>query len=100
MRDFSQIYGYKNVVNDKICFKNPINPTYIYLVITNRSKLWGNETGLSDFHKLSLTIMKVNCDMQKLKMIKQIKYENIYNEVFFNELQIFRQTLHVFRQMI
>ena len=44
--------------------------------------------------------MKVNCDMQKLKMIKQIKYENIYNEVFFNELQIFRQTLHVFRQMI
>ena len=38
MKNFCQIYDCRNVVKDKICFKNSINPTYIDLVITSRSK--------------------------------------------------------------
>ena len=53
----------KNIVKDKTCFKNPINPTCIDLIITNRPKFFQEskvtETGLSDFHKMSLTVMKV-----------------------------------------
>ena len=38
MKNFCQIYGCKNIVKDKTCFKNPINPTCIDLIITNRPK--------------------------------------------------------------
>ena len=38
MKNFCQIYGCKNIVKDKTCFKNPINPTFIDLIITNRPK--------------------------------------------------------------
>ena len=38
MKNFCQIHSYKNIVKDKTCFKNPINPTCIDLIITNRPK--------------------------------------------------------------
>ena len=38
MKTFYQIYGYKNIVKDKTCFKNPIKPTCIDLITTNRPK--------------------------------------------------------------
>ena len=63
IKNFSQIYGCKNIVKDKTCFKNPRNPTCIDMIITNRPKSFQEsevvETGLSDFHKMSLTVMKV-----------------------------------------
>ena len=58
MKNFCQIYGWKNIVKDKTCFKNPINPTCIELIMTSRPKSFQEseiiKTGLSDFHKLSL----------------------------------------------
>ena len=38
MKDFCQIYGCKNIIKEKTCFQNPINPTCIDLIITNRPK--------------------------------------------------------------
>ena len=38
MKNFCQIYGCKNIAKDKTCFKNPINPTCIGLIITNTTK--------------------------------------------------------------
>ena len=68
-----QTYGCKNIVKDKTCFKNPLNPTCIDLIITNRLKSFQEpeviETGLSDFHKMSLTVMKVFYKKQKPKII-------------------------------
>ena len=77
MKDFCQIYGCKNIVKDKNCFKNPINPTCIDLIITNRPISFQEseviETGLSDFHKMSLTVMKVFYNKQKPKIIQYRK---------------------------
>ena len=36
-KNFCQTYS-KNIVKDKGCFKNPINPTCIDLIITDRPK--------------------------------------------------------------
>ena len=73
MKDFCQIYGCKNIVKDKTCFKNPINPTCIDSIITNRPKSFKGsevlETGLSVFHRMSLTVMKVFCNKQNRKSI-------------------------------
>ena len=90
-KNFCQIYGCKNIVKDKTCFKNPINPTCIDLIITNRPKSFQEseviETGLSDFHKMSLTVMKVFYNKQKPKIIQYRKYKGFSNEAFMHELE-------------
>ena len=59
MKNFSQIYGCRNIVKEKSSFKNPKNLTCIDLIITNRPKSYQEsdviETGLSDFNKMSIT---------------------------------------------
>ena len=91
MKRFCQIYGCKNIVKDKTCFKNPINPTCIDLIITNRPKSFQEpeviETWLSDFHKMSLTVMKVFYNKQKPKIIQYRKYKGFSNEAFMHELE-------------
>ena len=58
-----QIYGCKNLIKGSTCFKNPEKPSFIDFIITNRTKLFENfvilETELSDFHKMTLTVMNV-----------------------------------------
>ena len=61
--DFCEIYDLKNIIREKTCFKYPNNPGCIDLIITNRPKGFQNsmviETGLSGFHKMSVTVMKM-----------------------------------------
>ena len=45
------------------------------------------ETGLSDFHKLSLTVMKVFYKKQKPNIIKYRSYRNFDNEAFISKLR-------------
>ena len=63
VRDFWEIYSCKNLVKDDTCFKNPLKPSCVNLIITNRPKSFQNsvtvETGLPDFHKMTLAVMKV-----------------------------------------
>ena len=62
MRDFCHVYTCQNTIKDQTCFKNPRNPSCVDLFITNRPKSFQSyaviETGLSDFEKMSLTVMK------------------------------------------
>ena len=91
MKNFCQFYGCKNIVKGKTCFKNPINPTCIDLIITNRPKPFQEseviETGLSDFHQMSLTVMKVLYNKQKPKITQYRKYEDFSNESFIHGLE-------------
>ena len=70
-KNFCYIYRRKNIVKDKICFKKLINPTCIDLIVTNRLKSFQEpeviEIGLSDFYKISLTVMKVFYNKQNRK---------------------------------
>ena len=76
--DFCHDYNFRNIIKDKTCFKNPHNPLHIDLFIKNRPKSFQNstmiETGLSDFHKLSLTVMKI---FYKKQLPKIAIYGNI-----------------------
>ena len=91
MKNVCQIYGCKNIVKDKTCFKNPINPTCIDLIVTSRPKYFQEseviETGLSNFHKMGLTVMKVFYNKQKPKIIQYRKYKSFSNEAFMHELE-------------
>ena len=72
--DFCQVYGCSNIVKENTCYKNPENPSCVDLIITNRPRSFQGtktiETGLSDFHKMSLTIMKVFYKKQKTNIFK------------------------------
>ena len=50
MGDFCELFNLKNLVKDPTCYKNPENPSCIDLIVI--------ETGLSDFHKLTATVLK------------------------------------------
>ena len=81
--DFCEIYNTKNIIKEKPCFKNPANPTYIDLILTNRPRSFQNlsviETGLSDFHKMCVTVMKMYCCKQKLFVITYRKFKIFSN---------------------
>ena len=90
MSDFCHVYNSQNIIKDKTCFKNPHKPLCIDLFITNRLKSFQNsmviETGLSDFHKMSLTVMKVFYKKQRPKIISYRNYSNFDNELFISEV--------------
>ena len=46
------------------------------------------ETELSDFHKLSLILMKVFYEKQKPAIIKYCSYRNFDNEAFISNLRV------------
>ena len=62
MSNFLNTYNLKNIVKQKTCFKNRDRPTCIDLILTNSSRSFQDtyavETGLSDFHKLVVTVLK------------------------------------------
>ena len=42
VKDFCEIYSCKNLIKDNICFKNPLKPSCIDLIITHRPKSFQN----------------------------------------------------------
>ena len=86
IRDFCEVYSCKNVIKDNTSFRNPLKLSCIDLMITNRPKSFQNsatvETGLSDFHKMTLTVMKVFYKKQKPNIVTYRNYKHFSNEAF------------------
>ena len=61
-KNFCSSYNLRSMINKPTCFKNPDKPSCIDLILTNCSRSFQNfcaiETGLSDFHKLVVTVLK------------------------------------------
>ena len=70
----------KCIVKDKTCFKNPENPQCIDLFLTNFpgsfQKTTSVCTGLSDFHKMIVTVQKYTLVKAKPKVIQYRCYKN------------------------
>ena len=69
---FCELYNLKNIVKEPTCFKNHDNPSCIDLILTNKQKSFQNttilETGLSDFHKMTCTVLNYILNKQLLKL--------------------------------
>ena len=74
LTSFCNIYNLKNLIHKPTCYKNPNNPTYIDVILTNRKNTFSNtsvtETDLSDYHNMTITCLK--CYFQKLPPKKVI----------------------------
>ena len=70
----SNVNNLKSFNNEPICFKNPNNPSCINLILANRLGCFQNtsiiETGVSDFHKLVVIVLKLFDKKQKPKIIQ------------------------------
>ena len=88
--DFCNVYNLRNIVKEPNCFKNPDNPSCIDLFLTNHPRCFQNtivvETGISDFHKMLVTVLKVLYKKQKPKIIRYRKYDNFNNDLFREEV--------------
>ena len=73
MREFCDTYNLENLIKEPTCFKSAQNPTTIDLILTNRYRSLLNsfaiETGISDHHKMTVTVLKT--------YFKKLKYHKI-----------------------
>ena len=73
LQEFCNSFTLKNLVKEPTCYKNVNNPSCIDLILTNRPTSFQNtitlETGISDFHKMTITVLKTSFNKQPLKII-------------------------------
>ena len=78
LEEFCNLNGLTSLIKKPTCFKNPDKPTCIDLILTNQPSCFQHnkvfETGLSDFHLLTVTEFKMS--FQKLQP-NIINYETI-----------------------
>ena len=98
LSEFLTNYDCKNLVKDKTCFKNPEYPRCIDLFITNSIMGFQNTTavaiGLSDFHKIIVTVCKNSFPKSKPKEIIYRNYKNFDTDAFQCELKLKLQSIN------
>ena len=87
---FCETYKLKHLVKEPTCFKKTLNPKCIDIILTNRVHNFQNtnilETGLSDHHKLTLTVLKNEFIKSAPKIIKFRNIKAIDNANFKTDL--------------
>ena len=90
IHDFCNSYNMHILCHKSICYKNPKKPSCIDLSLTNSPKSFQNtqtiEMGLSDFHKLVVTILKMYLPNNQPKVVTYRDYKNFDNSRFSEEL--------------
>ena len=90
MKDFCLNYNLKSLICVPTCYKNTDNPSCIDLVLTNSPGSFQSscaiETGLSDFHKMMVTVMKTSFQKLKPRVIIYRDYDSFCNEVYRDNL--------------
>ena len=85
MKSFCQIHNFKNLLDKLPCYKNPTNPLCVDLIITNKPRSFQNSCiELSDFHKMTITVLKLSFAKQKAREPNYHNYK-FFNNTFFRE---------------
>ena len=76
----------RNIISLASCYKNPDKPTCIDLILTNVPRSFQStcvvETGLSDFHLMTLTVMRKSFKKFQPKIINYRSYKTFSNEAY------------------
>ena len=82
----STINNLKCIIKESTCYKNSDNPTCIDLILTNCPKNFQKssilETGLSDFHKMVLTVYKSEAPNLTPRVVSYGKYKHFDSDKF------------------
>ena len=92
IRHFCESYNLKSLRKVSTCYKNPERPSYIDLILTNKPKYFQNscviETSLSDFHKMTVTTLRMQSRILKARVLFYRDYMKFLNETFINSLKV------------
>ena len=87
LNEFCETY---NLINEPTCYNNPLNPSSIDVMLTNRpNRFHASQTieiGLSD-HKLTVTVLKTFFQQQKPISIKHRDYKKFDQTKFHKQLE-------------
>ena len=90
LEQFCASYNLKGLIQERTYFRRVDNPPCIDLILTNHPKCFQNsgvyETGISDFHKLTFTVLKTYFQKAKPRIIKYRDYKYFDNNDFRDEL--------------
>ena len=90
MKEFCDSYNFSNLIKEPTCFKNINNPSSIDLMLTNRIRQFQNshtvETGLSDHHKMTISVLKTLFQKKSPTVVKFRDYNNFNANLFRNQL--------------
>ena len=79
MSTFCNTFCLKSLIKVPTCYKSTENPTCIDLILTNRPRSFLNSTalevGLSDFHLLTLTVLKTSFKRKPPRIVKYREYK-------------------------
>ena len=83
MSVFSDTYSLKNLIKEPTCNKKPNKPSCIDLMLTNIPWSFKHssviETGLSDFHRMTVTVMKATFEKLQPKVVNYRDYKYFEN---------------------
>ena len=86
MKSFCENYDLKSLIKQPTCYKNPDCPTCIDLILTNVPRSFQStcvvETELSDFHLMTLTVLRKSFKKFQPKLIKYRSYKTFSNEAY------------------
>ena len=86
MKTFCESYTLSSLIKEPTCYKNPQNASCIDLILANSPYSLQNscviETGISDFHMMTVTVMKTNYEKLKPRIFNYRDYKNFFNDTF------------------
>ena len=90
IKDFCETFHLKGLIKTPTCFKKVEKPSTIDLFITNSPKSFIGttvlESGLSDFHKLIVTVLKIKFEKAPPRILQYRNYKNFDNNDFRQEI--------------
>ena len=91
MKNFCSSYCLNSLIKQPACFKNPENPSCVDLILTNKTRSFQStcviETGLSDFYRITISVLKMHFRKLPLKVISYRDFKTFENERFITSLQ-------------
>ena len=91
LSEFLNMHSAKNIVKEGRCFKSIENPICIDMFLTNKPNLFFNtstiNTGLSDYHKMVVTVLRKTFQRAQPKVVSYRDYKNFDNKLFKSSLQ-------------
>ena len=83
---FCERYSLSNLIQEQTCYKNPANPRCIALFLTISHRSFQNpsvvETGVSDFHRMIVTVFKTRFQRLPPEKRNYRDYSNFDNGMF------------------
>ena len=91
MAEFCRTYNLQNLIVETTCFKNILNPSCIDVILTNKIKSFQNsqviETGISDYHKMTITVLRSFFQKQEPVKVNYRDYKLFDISIFHTDLK-------------